>query len=55
MNRKNFIFVPSLKSFNDEKLLTDEHLIKQWVISEDDWTYIDSRILPILEKDDENE
>ncbi len=43
VNKKNFIFVPDLKIY--DRIYTDEILIKMWGISEDEWLYIDERIL----------
>jgi site-specific DNA-methyltransferase (adenine-specific) len=45
VNRKNFIFVPQLSDYNNK--IDDSILVKMWGITEDEWKYIDSRILSI--------
>ena len=55
VNRKNFIFVPQLESFKNETFVTDEYLINHWGIDEEEWSYIDSRVLPITELDNQND
>lgn len=44
VNRMNFAFVPDQAKFEGE--YTDEMLIRRWGMSEEEWEYIDSRILP---------
>lgn len=43
VNKKNYIFVPELKKYN--KIYTDEFLCNEWGITNEEWEYIDSRIL----------
>ena len=43
VNKKNYIFVPNLKKY--DRSFTDEYLIDLWNISQNEWEYIDSRIL----------
>jgi site-specific DNA-methyltransferase (adenine-specific) len=45
VNRKNFKFVPDFEMYN--QTFTDEYLKEKFSITEDEWKYIDSRILPI--------
>jgi site-specific DNA-methyltransferase (adenine-specific) len=49
VNRMNFSFVPMV-SF--DRMWSDQQLRRKWGISEDDWDYIDSRILPTDEVDE---
>jgi site-specific DNA-methyltransferase (adenine-specific) len=44
VNRKNFAFVPALTKY--EGCYTDNGLINEWGINEDEWNIIDERILP---------
>ncbi|MCU0783508.1 MAG: hypothetical protein MUF81_05560 [Verrucomicrobia bacterium] len=43
VNRMNFSFVPVV-SF--DRIWDDHQLREKWSLSEDDWNYVDSRILP---------
>ena len=43
VNRKNFAFVPHLEKY--DQVFSDKILRKNWKISEDEWNYIDSKIL----------
>jgi site-specific DNA-methyltransferase (adenine-specific) len=42
VTRKNFYFIPDLGKY--EGVYTDEILCKRWGITEDEWTFIDSKI-----------
>ena len=42
VTKKNFGLIPDLGSYSG--IYTDEQLRKLWNISDDEWTYIDSRI-----------
>lgn len=42
VTRKNFMFVPHLGKY--DRNYTDDFLIKEWQINDEDWKYIDSRI-----------
>jgi site-specific DNA-methyltransferase (adenine-specific) len=44
VNRKNFRYVPDLGAYKGE--YTDEILRNLWGITEEEWDFIDSRILP---------
>jgi site-specific DNA-methyltransferase (adenine-specific) len=48
VNRMNFSFVPKV-SF--DQLWTDSYLRDRWKLSKEDWDYVDSRILPTDEID----
>jgi len=50
VNRMNFAFVPAV-SF--DRIWSDAQLRGKWNISDDDWDYIDSRILPTNEMDED--
>lgn len=43
VTKQNFIFVPDLGKYEGE--YTDEMLVKRWGITEEEWGYIDSRIV----------
>jgi site-specific DNA-methyltransferase (adenine-specific) len=43
VNKKNYIFVPELEKY--EGVYTDIELCKKWNITNEEWEYIDSRIL----------
>jgi site-specific DNA-methyltransferase (adenine-specific) len=43
VNRKNFAFVPHLKKY--DQVYSDKILKKMWNINEEEWTYIDSKII----------
>lgn len=42
VTKKNYCFIPDLSSYTGE--YTDKKLCKMWDITEEEWTYIDSRI-----------
>ncbi len=42
VTREKFVFVPNLKKYDIE--FTDEILRKRWGITDDEWTFIDSKI-----------
>lgn len=43
VNRKNFAFVPHLDNY--DQVFSDKILKKKWKISEEEWNYVDSKIL----------
>lgn len=45
VTKKNFGFIPDLGYYSG--IYTDEMLCKQWGITQDEWTFIDSKILTI--------
>lgn len=45
VTRKNFCFVPDLKKYKG--VYTDEKLRKMWNITDEEWEYIDSRIIAV--------
>jgi len=49
INKKNFIYVPDLKKY--EGHYTDEYLCKEFDITDEEWSYINSRILETGEND----
>ncbi len=52
VTRDKFKFVPDLGTY--EGCYTDEMLCKKWGITEEEWQYIDSKILPVGENDDDD-
>jgi site-specific DNA-methyltransferase (adenine-specific) len=53
VTREKFFFVPDLGNY--EGVYTDEYLRKKWNITEEEWTFIDSKIKNISKIDSEND
>ena len=45
VTREKFAFIPHLNKYNE--IFTDKILIKRWGISDDEWSFIDSKIKAI--------
>lgn len=52
VTKKNFCFIPDLGTYQGQ--YTDKMLCEMWGISEEEWSYIDSRIATIGGDDDGN-
>ena len=52
VTKKNFCFIPDLETYQGQ--YTDKMLCEMWGISEEEWSYIDSRIATIGGDDNGN-